>query len=312
VAGWVTGSLPRFLAGVFATLLALGVALFVPSVALADLGLLFPSPRAHWGQRVTVSSLGRYAPFAGVRVYLVPIALARSSRAQRPTGPPRNRRIVALGPLRLSNPAVAKLSFTVPRVPPGDYTIGFWCKPCAPPRGAFFTTAQPHERWTPKRPARILRISRSGTRGRFSSRGITFLYPSSWYVTTKPLSNGVEPVYRFAVGNFRFHRTARDIGPCLEGIAKQRAARGVLAFMREAIGTDARRTRAGPRPKTFRLPSATEQTACLGSGSNQVVFREAGRTFYLWISIAPKAARAARGQLKALLNSMTIKGKTSR
>lgn len=140
--------------------LALGVVLFVPSIALAGLGLLFPSPRAHWGQRVTVSSLTRYAPFSGVRVYLVPIALARSSRVQRPTGPPRNRRIVPLGPLRLSHAAVARLSFTVPRVPPGDYTIGFWCKPCAPPRGAFFTTAQPHERWTPRRPARILRISR--------------------------------------------------------------------------------------------------------------------------------------------------------
>lgn len=142
-----------------ATLSALGVALVVPSIARADLGLLFPSPRAHWGQRITVSSLGRYAPFSGVRVYLVPMALARSSRVQRPTCPPRNPRIVALGPLRLTRPAVARLSFIVQRVPPGDYTIGFWCKRCAPPAGAFFTTAQPGERWKPRRPARILRIS---------------------------------------------------------------------------------------------------------------------------------------------------------
>jgi len=121
---------------------------------------LFPSPRADWGQRITVSSPSRYVPFSGVRVYLVPMALARSSRVQRSTGPPRNRRIIPLGPLRLAHPAVARLLFTVPRVPPGDYTIGFWCKPCAPPRGAFFTTAQPHEQWKPKRPARILRIGR--------------------------------------------------------------------------------------------------------------------------------------------------------
>jgi hypothetical protein len=146
---------------VIATSLALGVALFVPSVARADLGLLFAFPRAHWGQRISVSSLGRYAPFSGVRVYLVPMTLARSSSVQRPTGPPHNPRIVPLGPLRLTRPAVARLSFIVPRVPPGDYTIGFWCKPCAPPRGAFFTTARPHEAWKPKRPARVLRISRS-------------------------------------------------------------------------------------------------------------------------------------------------------
>lgn len=85
----------RLLAGVFAASLAFGVALFAPGAALADLGLWFPSPRAHWGQRVTVHSLGRYAPFSGVRVYLVPMALARSSRTQRPTGPPRNPRILS-------------------------------------------------------------------------------------------------------------------------------------------------------------------------------------------------------------------------
>lgn len=141
-------------------LVALGVALVIPSIAGADLGLLFPSPRALWGERVTVSSAGRYAPFSGVRVYLVPMALARSSRVQRPTGPPRNPRIVTLGPLRLTHPAVARLTFVVPRVPPGDYTIGFWCKRCSPPAGAFFTTAQPGERWKQRRPARILRVSR--------------------------------------------------------------------------------------------------------------------------------------------------------
>ena len=143
-----------------AALVALGVALVIPNIAAADLGLLFPSPRAHWGKRITVSSSGRYAPFSGVRVYLVPMALARSSRVQRPTGPPRNPRILALGRLHLTHPAVARLSFVVPRVPPGDYTIGFWCKPCAPPAGAFFTTAQPGEHWKQSRPARIIRISR--------------------------------------------------------------------------------------------------------------------------------------------------------
>ncbi|HEY2939837.1 MAG TPA: hypothetical protein VGJ27_08495, partial [Gaiellaceae bacterium] len=69
-------------------LLVITVALVVPGAARADLALWFASPRAHWGQRVRVASPGRYAPFSGVRVYLVPMALARSSRDQRPTGPP--------------------------------------------------------------------------------------------------------------------------------------------------------------------------------------------------------------------------------
>jgi hypothetical protein len=134
------------------------IGLLVPATAHADLALLFGKPRAHWGQRVHLSSPNRYAPFSGVRAYLVPMALARSARVQRPTGPPHDRRIVALGPLRLDRPGIAKLSFVVPRVRPGDYTIGFWCRPCAPPTGAFFTTAQPGQRWTPKQ-RRIVRIS---------------------------------------------------------------------------------------------------------------------------------------------------------
>ena len=135
------------------------LALALAGVARADLALWFASPRAHWGERVHVRSPGRYAPFSGVRAYLVPLALARSGGVQRPTGPPHDNRIIELGGLRLDRPGAVRLSFVVPRVPPGDYTIGFWCKPCAPPRGAFFTTARPGERWTPGQ-RRILRIRR--------------------------------------------------------------------------------------------------------------------------------------------------------
>jgi hypothetical protein len=146
----------------------------------------------------------------------------------------------------------------------------------------------------------------AASKDRFSNRGISFAYPPSWYATTKPLSNGIEPVYRFAVGSFRFHRTARDIGPCLQGIASQRPKTGVLAFMREALGADARRARAGPRPYVFRLPRSSDQAACLGPGSTEVIFRAAGRIFYLWVSVAPKASALARAQLRLLLNSMKI------
>jgi len=140
-------------------LVAFTIEFAIPSSAGADLALWFGSPRAHWGQRVHVYSPERYAPFSGVRVYLVPMALARSARVQRPTGPPRSQRIIFLEPLRLDSPRVARLSFTVPHVPPGDYTIGFWCRPCAPPAGAFFTTAQPGQHWTPQQ-RRIVRIRR--------------------------------------------------------------------------------------------------------------------------------------------------------
>lgn len=142
----------------------------------------------------------------------------------------------------------------------------------------------------------------------FSGHGISFAYPSGWYTTTKPLSNATEPVYRFAVGNFRFHRTARDTGPCLAGIAKERPRNGVLAFMREALGVDRRRSlpRTRSRPRHFSLPRRSDDAWCLGPGSKQSVFHTKGRVFYLATSIGPAASRADKRRLRALLNAMTI------
>jgi len=152
----------------------------------------------------------------------------------------------------------------------------------------------------------------SGARGSlrmFSSHGISFAYPSAWYATTRPLSNASEPVYRFAVGNFRFHRTPRDIGPCLSGIAKERPKNGVLAFAREALGADRRRSlpRTPPRPKHISLPRRSDQAWCLGHGSGEIVFHTAGRVFYLAMSVGPTASRADKRRLQILLNAMTIK-----
>ncbi len=149
----------------------------------------------------------------------------------------------------------------------------------------------------------------SASRRMFSSHGISFAYPSAWHATTKPLSNATEPVYRFAVGNFRFHRTPRDIGPCLSGIAKERPKNGVLAFMREALGADRRRSlpRTPSRPKHISLPRRSDQAWCLGHGTKEIVFHTAGRVFYLAMSVGPTASRADKRRLRTLLNAMTIK-----
>jgi hypothetical protein len=143
----------------------------------------------------------------------------------------------------------------------------------------------------------------------FSTHGISFGYPSGWHATTKPLSNGTEPVYRFAVGNFRFRRTPRDTGPCLAGIAAERPRNGVLAFMREALGADRRRSlpRTRSRPRHFSLPRRAEDAWCLGPRSRQSVFHTAGRVFYLAVSVGPTASRADKRRLLDLLNTMSVK-----
>lgn len=142
---------------------------------------------------------------------------------------------------------------------------------------------------------------------RFEHAGITFTYPSGWRVTTKPLSNGLEPVYRFALSSFPVHRTAHDIGPCLAGIAAQRRPDGVLAFVREARGADRRRGRFPRRPRVFPLPTQRDNAGCLGEGSLSLSFRESGRAFLLWIAVGPDASSATRRLLRRTLDHMSIR-----
>ena len=136
---------------------------------------------------------------------------------------------------------------------------------------------------------------------RFDRYGIRFHYPESWFVTTRPLSNGTNPVYRFAVSTVPVRRTRADEGPCLPGVAKQLPAAAVLAFLREALGYD--RTRSLPRmprrPRNFRLPNRSDSFLCgFKRGSLWLPFRDRGRAFYLGIYVGPEATAAVRRALK--------------
>lgn len=145
--------------------------------------------------------------------------------------------------------------------------------------------------------------------GRFDRYGIAFEYPSGWFVTSRPLSNAGNPVYRFAVSSVPLRRTRADVGPCLPGIARQLPKDAVLAYLREALGSD--RTRSLPRmpqrPRSFRLPTRTESFLCgLGLGSRWIPFKESGRALYLGIYVGPRATAQARRALKRLLDGIRV------
>ena len=144
---------------------------------------------------------------------------------------------------------------------------------------------------------------------RFDQNGIAFQYPRSWFVTTRALSNGINPKYRFAVSSVPVQRTAEDLGPCLSGIAKQLPDDAVLAYLREALGADRRASlpRMQPRPQSFRLPTRTDNSLpCFGQGGRWVPFRESGRAFYLGLYIGPKASPANARALGRLVNDIRI------
>jgi len=144
---------------------------------------------------------------------------------------------------------------------------------------------------------------------RFDRDSIAFSYPGSWFVTTHALSNGINPKYRFAVSTVPVQRTAEDLGPCLPGIAKQLPADAVLAYLREALGTDRTTSlpRMQPRPGSFRLPTQSDNSLpCFGPGGRWIPFRSGGRAFYLGLFIGPKALPRIVQALQRLIDGMHI------
>jgi hypothetical protein len=144
---------------------------------------------------------------------------------------------------------------------------------------------------------------------RFDRAGISFTYPADWFLTTHALSNGIDPVYRFAVGTTRIHRTPKDVGPCLAGIARQLPETAVLAYLREALGSHRRAAlpRMQPRPRHFRLPTRSDSSLpCFGDGGRWIPFRSRGRAFYLGLYVGPKAPPESIRALGRLVDGMDI------
>jgi hypothetical protein len=144
---------------------------------------------------------------------------------------------------------------------------------------------------------------------RFHRYGITFEYPDSWFVTTRPISAAAEPDYRFTVSTVPVHRTPADRGPCTPGIAKQLPPDGILAYLREVLQARNRAIsfpRVAPRPRSFPRPTASSAFSVCGFGRTGVwfPFKNRGRVFYLAVYIGPKATTATRHALYRMLDGM--------
>ncbi len=130
--------------------------ILLTSAARADLFLRFRVPVAHVGQTVVAfygdahGRPARVTSIAGIHTYLVPARDRISPSHQSGTGPPRNPAWIPLGRLRRTSNGSAMVRVRLPvDLAPGLYTIGFWCIPCAPPKGATFTGAYPNWTWRP-------------------------------------------------------------------------------------------------------------------------------------------------------------------
>ena len=119
---------------------------------------------------------------------------------------------------------------------------------------------------------------------RFDRDGIAFSYPSSWFVTTRPLRTGVDPEYVFTVSTAPVRRTPDDLGPCTPGVAGQLRENGVLAYVREALDSRVPEyiDRMQPRPPSLQ---ADHSLCGFPRGGRWVPFRSGGRAFYLGLYV---------------------------
>ena len=150
-------------------------------------------------------------------------------------------------------------------------------------------------------------------RMRFDRHGIRFAYPAAWFVTTRPLSDGLDGEYVFTVSTHPVRQTGRDQGACLWGIAGQHPKDGVLALLVEANKVERRSLvrESDARPRTFPLPSRPTGAVCgfpraSGGRGAWIPFQTKGRAFTLAIQIGPTASRASVAALQRMLDGMQI------
>jgi hypothetical protein len=132
-------------------LVVLAVALVACPAATAKDGLQFDRASARVGERVALS-----APWAshrsGVVVYFMPLAVSpkfwRTYQALAPSygPPPHLASALRVGELHPWGANGARVAFRVPKVAPGRYVLGFWCRPC----GTHWTSALPNYQPNPR------------------------------------------------------------------------------------------------------------------------------------------------------------------
>ncbi len=104
--------------------------------ASAAVAPLFDRTQARAGERVRIDVA--YAPRPnGIELFLIPLQRApryvtgnRGLPAPAPGRPPADPRLVPLGSPQRTAGASARLTFRLPKLAPGRYTIVVWCKAC--------------------------------------------------------------------------------------------------------------------------------------------------------------------------------------
>jgi hypothetical protein len=132
----------------------------------------------------------------------------------------------------------------------------------------------------------------------FRTPGLVLRYPRSWFVSVEPLRGITDPVQRVVLSSYRIP----DSGPNAE-IAPPRGE--VLAQLAEALpplagGSWPR------RPTRFRLPHLGRMEGFGGNRWGELVFRDRGRRFYLFVGVGRHAPASTIRLLMRSLDTLAV------
>src|ERR1700722_11631392 len=134
----------------------------------------------------------------------------------------------------------------------------------------------------------------------FHGQGITIRTPSGWYVGNKPLNGINNPVQRFVLSSYQVPPGADAGGSYVP------SSHGVIAQLVEDVPASGKAGAWPPRPGRFTLPKLGRMETLDGNRWGEVIFREHGRDFYIFIWVGRLASSTQTGLLLRALDAMTV------
>lgn len=134
----------------------------------------------------------------------------------------------------------------------------------------------------------------------FRGSGIVVRYPDGLYVTNQPLNGITDPVQRFVLSSYRVPAGADANGTYAP------PTRGVIAQLVEETPPLSNSSDWHPRPRRFSLPRLGLMETLGGNRWGELLFRDRGRHFYIFIGVGRRASSAQVVLMLRTLDAMTI------
>ena len=134
----------------------------------------------------------------------------------------------------------------------------------------------------------------------FRGSGIVVRYPDGWYVTNEPLNSITDPVQRLVLSSYRVPAGADANGSYAPPMG------GVIAQLVEETPPLSNSSDWRPRPHAFSLPRLGLMETFGGNRWGELLFRDHGRHFYIFIGVGRRASSAQVALMLRTLDAMTI------